>query len=100
MRKTIDVPFQMVNYIERLDYEQQATRLLLVDAAERGLGDSEAFKKWEQKYHESYAEFIIAKGELEKAYVMPEAGGEKVDWSLDYKSGILTIATKEGADLE
>lgn len=91
MKKVIDVSTDLVNYLERLDYDQQATRFLLIDAVERGLDNGATFERWEQKYRESYAAFCVAKAEVEREYVLPLFGDKKVAWNLDYHTCKLTV---------
>jgi hypothetical protein len=100
MKKVVEISNELANYIERLDYEQQATRMLLIDAVERGVSDSDAFKRWEERYQESFAAFQIAKGEMEKEYVLPVAEKESVEWTLDYETNTLVIKSKGGEPVE
>lgn len=92
--KKIYVEEDLVNYIEKLDYEQNSIRRLLIDAAERGIQSTSAFSRWEEQYKEAFMAFEVAKIELEKKYIRPYLNGGKGDWTLDYDSRVLTIGTE------
>ena len=98
MRKIIEVPESVASYLERLDYDQQATRMLMLDAVERDLEHSEVFGHWEARYRENYAAFLLGKSELERNYVQPNVKGKKYNWSLDYGTRKLEISVEEGQD--
>ena len=88
---TVQVPWSLTNYIEKLDYEYNSMKELLVDAASRGIGSTAAYERWENKYKEAYAAYGIAKAQIEKEYVLPNTKGKKCTWSLEYSSGDLKI---------
>ena len=94
---TVHLAEGLVSLIERLDYEQRASRLLLVDAAERGLQQTDAFRKWEEHYTEAYSEYEVAKAELERTYVLGLTNGQPFHWKLDYQSCDVVI-TMEGCN--
>lgn len=92
MKCKVLVSEELANYIESLSYTAASLKNLLVDAAERGLHDAPAFEHWEQKYIEADAELQIAKGLLEREYVIPNSGGVQVNWALDYTTRELAIS--------
>ena len=85
----------LAEYIEALDYTKSAMKTLLIDAAERGIQDTEAFKRWEQRYEDATAEFAIAKAQIERDYVLPLVGDVRCNWSLSYHDAELTIEVFE-----
>lgn len=95
METKILISEELSNYIEGLSYSAASLRDLLLDAAERGLQWSPAFERWEQKYIETDAEFQVAKGQLEREYVLPKIGDKRVNWTLDYNTRTVTIVEVE-----
>lgn len=95
MEKKVKVDEQLCTYIESLTYTAGSMRLLLVDAAERGLDSSPVFDKWERKYTEANMELEIAKRQLEKQFVVPTAEGKRFRWSLDFDSAEVSIEVIE-----
>lgn len=91
MKKVIQVSGDLASYIESLSYTVSSLRELLMEALERGLQDSPAFERWEQKYMEAGSELCVAKGQLEREFVLPVSEGKTVNWKLDYESCEVTI---------
>ena len=94
MTKKITLPEETVTCLERLDYEQNATKNLLLDAAERGISSGDAFEHWETKFQEAFAAFQMEKNEVTEQYVRPVSEGKDSDWTLDYRTGELTVTLK------
>ena len=97
MAKTIRerVPEDLANLVEKLDYEQNSMRTLLIDAASRGIGSTDAFERWEEKYKEAFAAFQIAKAQIERDYVLPRIGNGKCSWTLSYSTCELIMELEE-----
>lgn len=91
MEKKVKIDEHLCTYIESLTYTAKSLRLLLVDAAERGLDSSPAFERWENKYTEATMELEIAKRQMEKQFVVPAAEGKKFRWNLDFDSMEVSI---------
>ena len=89
--KKVKIPDGVRDLVEKLDYETQATKELLIQAAQMGINDNAAMEYWETRYKESFVEFQAAKAQIENDYVMPETNGKGGQWRLDYTSGVLSI---------
>ena len=82
----------VVDYIERLDYEQGARKGLIAFMISSNMDIStEAFHKYQDELLEYQIKFDTAKHELEEKYILPIIGDNKVNWSLNYRNQELII---------
>ena len=82
----------MRDYVESMDYEYSARRDAVSFMISNNMDiNTEAFKSYQKEMVEFSTQFIRAKSEVEKQYVLPASNGKKVRWTLDYHSCELTI---------
>lgn len=88
--RVIQIPQELSEYLELLNYETNALQDLLVRMAMFNFTvevPSELKNYWTDKYIEIYTEYEIAKKELEKKYVQPTLKeNETVRWNLNFDS--------------
>ena len=83
---------EMINYLERLSFEEARNRELIDTVAKDNDGlFNEEYYKWLHKEYMSVAyEFDQAKKEFAEKE-LAEHYMKEIDWNLDFKSGIVTI---------
>jgi len=95
----ISVTQDMVNYLQRLNYEvftreEIITKLLEMhkDDTDDSLFVSKPFLKYSEELSRIKAEYEMAKLEVEKLYVPEELYGKhQYNWSVDFTTNIMTI---------
>jgi len=95
----ISVTQDMVNYLQRLNYEvftreEIITKLLEMhkDDTDDSLFISKPFLKYSEELSRVKAEYEMAKLEVEKLYVPEELYGKhQYNWSVDFTTNIMTI---------
>ena len=95
----INVTQEMVNYLQRLNYEVFTREEIITKLIEMHKNDtddslfvSKPFLKYSEELSRVKAEYEIAKLEAEKLYV-PEVlyGKHQYNWSVDFTTNIMTI---------
>lgn len=89
---TIQIPLELNNYIESLNYEVECRKSLLAFAMEKGLVETDSFKRYDQEYRECYMKFDIAKQDMYDKYIKDKWDGKDVNWQLSYNTGIVEIS--------
>lgn len=87
----INVPEDLSSYIESLHYEVNARSSLLTFAMSKGMGETDAFKKYHDEYREFFMKYEVAKQELYDNFIKKDWHGKNVDWSLDFGSHAIVI---------
>ena len=95
----ISIAQEMVNYLQRLNYEvftreEIITKLIEMhkNDADDSLFISKPFKKYSEELSRVKAEYEMAKLEVEKLYVPSELYGKhQYNWSVDFTTNIMTI---------
>lgn len=90
---TITITEQQRNYLERLSFEVNAYKDLLVTAMRLGIQDTDGYKKESEHYAEAYAAYETAKRE-----VVENATGvsmSKLNWNIDFSTRCLTYEVVE-----
>lgn len=95
----INVTQEMVNYLQRLNYEvftreEIITKLLEMhkNDTDDSLFTSKPFLKYSEELSRVKAEYEMAKLEVEKLYVPTELYGKhQYNWSVDFTTNIMTI---------
>lgn len=83
---------EIVNYLESLSMEIAARQDVVAFMLDRGMDTGSAqFKAYHRELVEFKVQFEAAKKKLEEEFVIPNADGKTVNWSLDYESGVLTV---------
>lgn len=93
--KSIVIPAEVCDKIQRADIEQSARMEIIVSCIKRGVPTNEpAFMQYQNEYNEWYVKFVERKNQLEAEYVTPLNTDEHIakNWSLDYTSRTLTIS--------
>ena len=94
-RRVVNVPKDMVSYVEACDRSAAALKDLIISAAERGLDltpqGKAAYDRFLEEYKEAHTEFNLAKNAIEEQYVKT-AVSNPCTWELDYASGRLYIS--------
>lgn len=92
----VKITSDLRDYIESLHFEVESRKSLLSFVMEKGLVESDSFKK----YHDEFKEFFImyeqAKENLEESYVKPTLNeDEKANWELVFKDCEIIIRKEE-----
>ena len=82
MYKT-ELPIEVVSYLERLDYEFNGLRNLVV-FVERSKQDNETFDRIMQRYREAFCERQMALEEIRKIFVPAEYQSQEYRFRIDY----------------
>lgn len=103
----IRVDQQLVDYIERLSYEEASLKdiiLTYMDAHKSDADDSAInnpiFKSYQDKYIAAKSEYEIAKNRITKEYIPTCIENHKYEWNLDFETNILTIEIKCDCGIE
>ena len=100
MRKLeINVTQEMVNYLQRLNFEIQTREEIITKLIEMHKDDtddslfvSKPFLKYSEELSRVKAEYEMAKVEVEKLYVPATLYGQhQYNWSVDFSTNIMTI---------
>lgn len=92
----IKIDEALATYIESLQYEVNARRDIISFMLERDMDtSSKAFEQYQKEYNELFVQYTTAKDELEKRFVIPAVGDQRVGWNLDFATKEVTITAKE-----
>lgn len=94
MKKVVDViniPAELSVYLESLNYELDARMSLLSFAMGKGMGETEAFKKYHNEYCEFFMKFEVAKQDMYDSYIAAKWDGKNVEWRLNYSTAEIEI---------
>ncbi len=84
---------ETVNYLEALSMEMETRKDVIAFMLDRGMDTgSEQFKAYHRELVEFRAKFESAKAQFYQDVVLPLTKGKAVDWSLDYRTSVLTVA--------
>lgn len=101
--KTIKLPVnqELVNYVERLSYEEASYKDVILTLLDAHKGDTDGsaidnpvFKSYQEKYASIKAEYEMAKNEVTNQYVPDCLAGHQYDWNLDFSTNELTITVR------
>ena len=96
MIKTITIPEEVRNMVQKANTERDSRRDLLLYIMQNDVNiPEERYKRYEAEYNEKFLAFEQAKTIIEKEYIIPATNGKKSNWSLDYETCIVTINTDE-----
>lgn len=97
----ITVSQELVDYIERLSYEEASYKdiiLTYMDAHKDDVDDSAVnsavFKSYQDKHIKAKAEYELAKTKITNEYIPSCLVDHKYSWNLDYVTNILTITVE------
>lgn len=96
----INVNQETVNMIEALHYEVNSRREVIqfmLTKPDPGF-NKELFDAYNKEYAEFYAQYDMAKMELQKQYIPEELVAKNASWNLDFGSCELTITVPEEED--
>ena len=92
MVKTITIPEEVRNIIQKANTERDARRDILLYIMQNDINiPEERIARYQKEYDEKYFEFEQAKSVIEKEYVVPATDGKALNWSLDYATCIVSI---------
>lgn len=100
IKKTIkiDVPQEMVDYLQRLNFEVMTRTEIITKLLETHQNDtdeslftSKPFLKYSEELSRIKAEYELAKIEVEKTYAPKELQGHTYNWSVDFQTNEMTI---------
>ena len=92
MIKTITIPEELRNRIQRANVERDSRRDILLYIMQNNLNiPEERIKQYQKEYDEKYFEFEKIKGIIEKEFVMPATNNTALNWSLNYDNCLVTI---------
>lgn len=95
----IDITQEMINYLQRLNFEVQTreeiiTKLLEIhkDDSDDSLFTSKPFLKYSEELSRVKAEYELAKLEVEKLYI-PKVlyGKHQYNWNIDFSTNEMTV---------
>ena len=86
----IQIPEDLVNYIEGLQYDVEGMKDLIVRMSNYQAPE-ENNSYWANLYLKKNAEYNMAKQELVTQYIEPVVENKPCNWSLNFNSGELTI---------
>lgn len=102
----IKISEDMISYIQRLMYQADASRSLLVTLINAHQNDakfldSAVYKKYDAQYQHDFTAYEELKKELEKKYVPNELTGHQYSWSVNFydEELELTIQCECGAKI-
>lgn len=99
MTKTITIPEEVKNKVQRADIERCARRDIIAFILENNNDiniDNERFQNYQKEYSEKFNNFEVLKSEIEKEYVKPNIGNyQAIRWNLDYNTNEITITIKD-----
>lgn len=95
----INVTQEMVNYLQRLNFEVQTREEIITKLIEMHKDDtddslfvSKPFLKYSEELSRVKAEYEMAKLEVEKLYIPKELYGQhQYNWSVDFSTNVMTI---------
>ena len=92
MIKTITVPEEIRNRVQKANVERDARRDILLYIMQNDINiPEERIVRYQKEYDEKYFEFEQAKSVIEKEYVVPATNGKTLNWSLDYATCVVSI---------
>lgn len=93
----VDMPIEVVSYIEQLEYEVNGLRNLVV-FAERSKQDDETFERILARYREAFFERQAALEEIRDLYVPKEYKTHDYRWRMDYPACQMVIEPIKSED--
>lgn len=93
MIKTITIPEELRNRIQRANVERDSRRDILLYIMQNNLNiPEERIKQYQKEYDEKYFEFEQMKAMIEKEYVQSIINNNQTsNWTLNYNDCIITI---------
>lgn len=92
-----EIPQELSNYIQTLELEKSARENLILTIITAGIDPTVGNAKM---YFDEYIEFAIkanlAKEELQYMYIPAGIMNKNTEWSLDYRTNIITVEPKSG----
>lgn len=90
-KKVIEIPQDICNEIQALQYECNSRQGLLAYMLDRGSDiASTGFKHYHDEYNEFNAKYEQAKEKLQKTILEPQIHGKLLSWNLDFESNECT----------
>ena len=92
MIKTISIPEEIRDRVQKANVERDARRDILLYIMQNDINISEErIARYQKEYDEKYFEFEQAKSIIEKDFVKPTTDGKALNWSLDYSNCVVSI---------
>ena len=88
--KKIIIPQEEVNYLQKLNYEIEARKNLCQFLIRQNIRNK-SFDDYHNEYIELFAEYELAKLELENNYIKPVIGNQTCNWNLDFQTNEVNI---------
>ncbi len=83
---------EAINYLESLSVEIETRKDVVAFMLDSKMDtDSEQFRAYHRELVEFREKFEIAKNQFYQDVVLPLTGGKPVDWSLDYRTAVLSV---------
>ena len=96
---TVEVNQELVNYIERLSYEESSYKDVIMTMLEAHKGDPDGstidnpvFKAYQEKYSRAKAEYELAKQKVTDEYIPDCLKEHQTEWNLDFATNVLTVS--------
>lgn len=98
MIKEITIPEELANQTQRSNVERDSRRDILLFIMEHNIDiPEERINRYQKEYDEKYLEFEQNKKIIEDKYVMPATSGKALNWSLNYRTCIVSITIPDNA---
>lgn len=96
----ITIDQNTVNLLEALHYEVSSRKEVIhfmLTKPDPGF-NKELFDHYNKEYAEFYAQYDMAKTELQKTYIPEELKSKNITWNLDFNSCTLTITEEDSEE--
>ena len=85
----VEIPVELCEYIEALQYECNARQNLVAWLLDRGVKGTPQYDAYHKDYVEKYTEYSLAQQELTEKYIKPKYPNST--WRLDFATHIATV---------
>ena len=96
---TVEVNQELVNYIERLSYEEASYKDVILTMLEAHQNDTDSsvikspvFRAYQEEYSRVKAEYEMAKKQITEEYIPDCLKDHRTEWNLDFTTNELTIS--------
>ena len=88
-RITRTVSVDLAHEMQRVKYEMAARENILafLVSSDKPIKENPNFAAYQEEYTALNAKYLQLKKQVETEYVLPEVGGKKANWELDFEIG-------------
>jgi hypothetical protein len=92
-KKEILIDQNVVNYIQKLQYEYESRKDVIIHILSNNLPVGDIFIQYQKDYEKSFEAYLLAKDNLTATYIPKDL--KNVSWVLDFYTNILEISYEE-----